>query len=280
MDASEQGKIRLNRFLDEGGVASRRDAEDVIASGQVTVNGTVVTSPAFRIDPEHDSVKLLGRRVRLQPPVYVLMNKPEGVISTVEDPERRQTVVGLLQGVRARVYPVGRLDTNTSGVLLLTNDGDLALKLTHPRYGFPRTYQAKVNDLPSPGDLRKLAAGVSIPTDGGCFERTLPARVRLVRALERNAVLEITLTEGRHHQVRKMMAAIGHPVIKLTRVKFGFLTPAGMPLGRWRYLAPEEIRRLKEWTPSGPMTAKVDMPELRPGRSSRRRVSRSGTRSN
>lgn len=262
----EAGKIRLNRFLAEGGVASRREADEVIRAGRVTVNGTVIGSPAFQVDPERDSVKIEGKRIRLQAPTYVLLNKPEGVVSTADDPENRQTVVGMLQGVRARVYPVGRLDTNTSGVLLLTNDGDLAMKLTHPRFGFPKTYQAKVYDVPSAGDLNRLAAGVGIPVENGRFERTLPAKVRLLRTLERNAVLEITLTEGRQHQVRKMCAAVGHAVVKLTRTRFGFLTAADLPLGRWRYLNAGEVRRLKEWKPAPIQTPRVEVPAVRASR--------------
>jgi 23S rRNA pseudouridine2605 synthase len=257
------GKIRLNRFLSESGFASRREADETIFSGQVTVNGAVVRLPAFQVDPDRDSVKVLGRRLRRQALTYVLLNKPEGVVSTAEDPEHRRTVVDLLQGVRARVYPVGRLDINTSGVMLLTNDGDLALHLTHPRYGFPKTYQAKVNDVPSPGEVRKLAAGVGIPGEDGRFEKTLPARVRLLRTFDRNSLLELTVTEGRQHLVRKMLAAIGHPVIKLTRVRFGFLGTAGLPLGRWRYLTAGEVRRLKTWTPQPLAPARQPRPPRR-----------------
>ncbi len=237
--------VRLNRFLAEAGAASRREADELIFAGRVTVNGAVVTSPAHQLDPARDAVKISGRRVWPQPRVYVLLNKPAGILSTVDDPQGRKTVVDLLQGVKAKVYPVGRLDANTTGVLLLTNDGDLALRLTHPRYGFSRTYHAKVSDVPSPADLRRLAEGVRIPAESGRYERTLPARARVVRTFARHSLLEISVQEGRHHQVRKMCAAIGHPVRELDRVKFGFLTAAGLPLGRWRYLNAEEIKRLK-----------------------------------
>ncbi len=241
----EADGLRLNRFLADSGVASRRDADELIFSGQVTVNGQVARSPALRVDPRRDAVKLNGKRIWPQAAVYVLLNKPEGYISTVDDPGRRPTVLDLVRGVRSRVYPVGRLDINTSGLLLLTNDGDLAVRLTHPRYGFPKTYLAKVKGVPGRNALSKLAAGVRIPTAEGVYERTLPAKVRLVKQFKRNAMLEITLTEGRQHQVRKMCAAVGHSVIQLTRVKFGFLTLAHLPSGRWRYLAAEEVRRLQ-----------------------------------
>jgi pseudouridine synthase len=154
-------------------------------------------------------------------------------------------VVDLLHGVRAHVYPVGRLDINTSGVMLLTNDGDLALRLTHPRYGFAKTYQAKVSGKPSSRALQKLASGVHIPTESGRMETSMPAKVKLLKTFESNSLIEITVQEGRYHLVRSMCAAVGHPVIKLTRSKFGFLTAAGLPLGRWRYLTTDEIQRLK-----------------------------------
>jgi pseudouridine synthase len=237
--------VRLNRYLAENAAVSRREADQIIFSGKVTVNGTVAATPAEQVDPETDSVKISGKRIWPQQKVYVLLNKPEGVISSSEDPQRRNTVVQLLHGVRSHVYPVGRLDMNTSGVILLTNDGDLALRLTHPRFGFAKTYQAKVQGMPSARAIQKLAAGVRITSESGRMETTLPAKVRLVKSFERNALLEITVHEGRHHQVRKMCMVIGHPVIKLTRVKFGFLSAAGVPLGRWRYLTQEEVQKLK-----------------------------------
>ncbi|NTV53180.1 MAG: rRNA pseudouridine synthase [Candidatus Firestonebacteria bacterium] len=240
-----EGEVRLNRFLAENGGVSRREADDIIFAGRVTVNGTVAETPAVRIDATRDSVKVSGKRIWPQRKEYVLLNKPEGVISSADDPQHRRTVVDLLHGVRAHVYPVGRLDVNTSGVMLLTNDGDLALKLTHPRFGFSKTYQAKVQGQPSPRALQKLATGVHIPTESGRMEVSLPAKVKIVKTFERNALLEITVQEGRYHLVRSMCAAVGHPVIKLSRVKFGFLTAAGLPLGRWRYLTTDEVQRLK-----------------------------------
>jgi pseudouridine synthase len=238
-------EVRLNRFLAENTSVSRREADEIIFSGRVTVNGTVAETPAVQIDAQRDSVKVAGKRIWPQRKEYVLLNKPEGVISSADDPQHRRTVVDLLHGVRAHVYPVGRLDVMTSGVMLLTNDGDLALKLTHPRFGFVKTYQAKVSGQPSPKALQRMAAGVRLPGESGRMETSLPAKVKLVKNFESNALIEITVQEGRYHLVRKMCAAIGHPVIKLTRVKFGFLTAAGLPQGRWRYLTSEEIQRLK-----------------------------------
>jgi len=244
-----ESNIRLNRFLAEAGVCSRREADARIFNREVTVNGQLVTVPAFRIDPQKDAVKVSGRRVRLQPWIYILLNKPAGVIATVADPEKRTTVIDLLKGVRTRVYPVGRLDFNTSGVLLLTNDGDLALRLMHPRYGFTKTYHAQVRGVPTFLSLQKMKRGVRIDVWSGRYEKTLPAQVHLVKKFRKGAIIEITLREGRQHQVKKMCAAIGHPVEKLVRVKFGFLTAAGLPLGAWRYLTPEEIKKIRDFKP-------------------------------
>ncbi|MBN1594533.1 rRNA pseudouridine synthase [candidate division FCPU426 bacterium] len=238
---------RLNRFLAEAGVCSRREADEYIFRRQVTVNGAIAELPALRIDPERDAVKVAGRRVKAQPLTYILLNKPEGVISTTDDPEKRTTVIDLVRDVRVRVFPVGRLDFNTTGVMLLTNDGDLALRLMHPRYGFDKTYQARVFGAPSPAVLKKLCQGVRIPAWGGRWEKTLPARVRLLKRFGRNALLEISLREGRQHQVKKMCAAIGLPVEKLCRIKFGFLTASGLAPGQWRYLQAEEIQRLRQY---------------------------------
>lgn len=246
---------RLNQFLAEAGICSRRDADDLIRRGVVTVNGAVASDPSVRIVPQRDAVKAEGKLVRLEPLVYILLNKPAGVISTLEDPEGRTTVRDLLRGVRARVYPVGRLDWNTEGVLLLTNDGDLAQQLTHPRFGFPKTYVAKVSGYPEGGALRKLALGVRIPGWDGRYEKTLPARVRVRQRVREGALLELTLREGRQHQVKKMCAAVGHPVLALARIRFGFLTPAGLAPGQWRHLTREEVSRLKS---SSPATAPVE----------------------
>ncbi|MCK5218893.1 rRNA pseudouridine synthase [bacterium] len=246
MSDHQESHLRLNRFLAETGICSRRDADQLIFSGRVTVNGKIIESPAFRLDSKHDAVKVEGRRVWSQPLVYVLMNKPEGVVSTAEDPQQRTTVIDLLRGVRARIYPVGRLDYNTSGAILLTNDGELAQRLAHPRYEFPKTYHAKVSDVPSREDMEKMAAGVRIPDKFQRYTRTRPAKARLVKRMKKCAVVEIVLKEGRQHQVRKMCAAIHHPVTALTRVKFGFLSVTGLPVGRWRYLTSKEIEKLKK----------------------------------
>ncbi len=265
--SSQENQIRINRYIAEAGVCSRREADQLIFDGMVTVNGRVITDPACRLDRHKDAVKVNGKRIFLQPLTYLLLHKPQGVVSTVEDPEKRPTVIQLLKRMKIRVYPVGRLDFNTSGVLMLTNDGDLALRLTHPRYGFEKTYQAKVQGIPKPQDLLKLSNGVRIPTTPGKFEKTMPARARMIKTRGNHALLEITLREGRQHQVKKMCQAIGHPVEKLARTKFGFLTANGLNPGQWRYLTPGEIKAIKAYQPE-PIknAAEADNPKPAAGR--------------
>ena len=238
--------IRLNKFLSETGICSRREADKFILDNKVTVNGKVTNHPNTLVASDKDSVKVAGKRVRLQPLTYILLNKPEGVLTTLSDPNQRATVKDLLRGVKIRVYPVGRLDFNTSGVLLLTNDGELAARLTHPRYGFTKTYQAKVSGVPTDTKLRKMGLGVKIPGIKGSYEMTLPAKVKLVRNLKKKSILQIIIKEGKKHQVKKMCAAIGHPVVKLVRLKFGFLSARGLMPGKWRYLNKLEQDKLKE----------------------------------
>ncbi len=208
---------RLNKLLSQAGIASRRAADELIAQGRVELNGRVVTELGTKADLEHDEVKVDGRRLK-RPPArrYLLMYKPRGVVSTRSDPQRRTTVVDLLTraGVAGYFYPVGRLDFESEGLILLTNDGEFAERVTHPRYELDRTYEAQVAGVPDDHDLDRLRRGVEI--DG---RRTLPAKVRLIRTLSRDgarAVLELTIREGRNRQVRYMCDAIGHPVDRLT----------------------------------------------------------------
>ncbi|MBC7104760.1 MAG: rRNA pseudouridine synthase [Firmicutes bacterium] len=230
---------RLARYLARSGVASRRRAEAVIAAGRVAVNGTVVTTPAFTVDPERDRVTVDGRPVHPEPRVYLMLNKPPGYVSTVSDPRGRPTVLDLVPRV-GRLYPVGRLDADSEGLLLLTNDGELSLLLTHPRYGVPKTYRVWVAGVPDRGTLTRLARGVELE-DGP----TAPARVRLVRAGRAGSVLEVTLREGRKRQIRRMCAAVGHPVLRLVRVGLGPVNLGALPPGRWRELRPEEVAALR-----------------------------------
>lgn len=233
--------LRLQKLLAERGVASRRAAEQLIRQGRVTVNGRAVTRPGTLVDPVADAVKVDGRRLPARPAsrTYLMLNKPRGVVTTVRDPRGRPTVIDLLRGVKARVFPVGRLDFHSEGLLLLTDDGDLARNLTHPGRGVPRTYRVKVRGQPAPESLRRLARGIVL--EG---KKTLPARLRVARP-GRNAWIEVTVVEGRKHHVRRMLAAVGHPVMRLRRTAFGGVTLGSLPAGRFRRLSAAELSRLR-----------------------------------
>lgn len=235
------GSERIQKLLSRAGVASRREAERWLAAGRITVNGAVVTHPGVKVDPGRDHVKVDGRRLR-EPGrrVYYLVDKPDGVVTTVRDPQGRPTVLDLVRGLPERVFPVGRLDYHTSGLILLTNDGDLADRLLRPATGCPKVYRAKVRGRPAPETLRRLARGVVI--DG---RRTMPCRIRALSS-EKHTWLEITLSEGRRNQIRRMFSMAGHPVARLRRVAIGPLTDRGMAPGRARRLTPAEVARLRE----------------------------------
>jgi len=227
------------------GVASRRAAETLMTQGRVTVNGRAVTELGSKADPSVDDIRVDGRRVRAAESLrYLLLNKPKGYVTTRSDPSRRPTVVDLLRGVREYVYPVGRLDFDSEGLLLLTNDGDLAARLTHPRHGVEREYQAWVLGEPDDHDLDRLRRGVTI--EG---RRTLPATVTILHhGRGRHAgqtLLAITIREGRNRQVRKMCEAVGHPLESLARMRIGPIVDTTLPPGRYRDLTPEEVRGLK-----------------------------------
>lgn len=240
--------MRLSKMLAKAGVASRRGAEALIKEGKVTVNGKRVTDPATRVNPWEDKVRVFGRRVFWNfSPLYILMNKPRGVVTTLKDPQGRPTVRDLLKHIHRRVFPVGRLDYDTEGVLLLTNDGELAQRLMHPRFGVERTYEVKVKGIPTPETLQRMRQGTSL--DKG---QVTKAKVRLLRTLKANSWLEVTLTQGRYREVRRMCEAVGHPVLALKRTKFGPLTVKGLPVGSYRPLTPLEIRRLKAWAYRSP----------------------------
>lgn len=242
MSDSTQG-TRLQKVLSQAGIASRRAAEKLIADGRVTVNGKTILTMGVKVDPGKDEIRVDGRRIKAAARLrYILLNKPTGYVSTRSDPQRRPTVIDLLAGVRDYVYPVGRLDYDTEGLLLLTNDGDLAARLTHPRHGVPRTYEARVAGMPDTQAIERLRAG--IPLDG---HRTLPADVVLVNEgrRDRDGVLRLTIREGRNRQVRRMCEAVGHPVQHLKRTRFGTLGDRKLKPGEWRELAPKEIDALK-----------------------------------
>ena len=235
--------VRLQKILSQAGIASRRAAEKLIAEGRVSVNGETVREMGTKADLSSDDIRVDGRRIKsAERPRYILLNKPAGFVTTRSDPQRRQTVIDLLAGVREYVYPVGRLDYDTEGLLLLTNDGDLAAMLTHPRHGVERTYEARVAGMPDDAALERLRRG--IPLDG---RRTLPADVTLVNKgrRDRDGIVLLTIREGRNRQVRRMLEAVGHPVRELRRTKIGPIQDRKLKPGMWRDLTPEEVRKLR-----------------------------------
>jgi len=239
-------KERLQKILSKAGLASRRHAEELITEGRVKVNGAVVTSLGFKADPQRDHISLDGKPIgKLDSKVYLLLNKPRGCVTTLEDPLGRSTVRDFIRGEKRMVKPVGRLDFDAEGLLILTNDGDLQQRLTHPRYGIPRTYLVKLRGVPDPAAIRKLSDGIRLE-DGV----TLPAKARLVEKLKRNSWMRLTVHEGRNKLIKRMCTAISHPVIRLKRVRYGPLTLGNLKPGNYRYLTPKEIKELKGEYPS------------------------------
>lgn len=231
---------RLQKILARAGIASRRKCEQLILDGRVTVNGRVVRELGVKADPHKDRITVDGRPIRAEKHVYLMLYKPRGVVSTVSDPQGRKTVLDLIGNeVRERIFPVGRLDMDTSGLLLLTNDGELMHALLHPSRKIYKTYRAYVQGSVSREEVEQLQKGVQLE-DG----MTAPARVRKVRETEGRTLLEIAIHEGRNRQVRRMCEAVGHPVLSLRRVKFAFLTLGRLKAGEYRFLTWEEVARL------------------------------------
>ncbi len=240
-----QAQSDFKRILSQAGVASRRAAEKLIADGRVSVNGRTIREMGVKADPAADDIRVDGRRVRAAARLrYILLNKPKGYVTTRSDPQRRRTVIDLLSGVREYVYPVGRLDYDSEGLLLLTNDGDLAARLTHPRHGVERTYEARVAGTPDEDAL--------VPSAQGHTARRSPHaagdRGRWCRQRRRDddAVLLLTIREGRNRQVRRMCEAVGHPVQTLRRTKFGSVSDRRLKPGEWRELKDDEVAALKK----------------------------------
>jgi 23S rRNA pseudouridine2605 synthase len=236
---------RLQKIIAHAGVASRREAESMIREGRVTVNGRVVTELGTKADPRRDHVKVDGKLLtQAEPHRYILLYKPKEVMTTLEDPEGRRTVIDLVRGVRERIYPVGRLDYHSEGLVLLTNDGDLAFKVSHPKHGSIKTYNVKVRGVPEERLLDKLRRGITI--EG---KRTLPCDIGRIKTTGRNvdegnSWLEVKLQEGRTQQLRKMFQAVGHPVAKLKRVAIGPISDPRLPPGGWRELTKHEVQML------------------------------------
>jgi 23S rRNA pseudouridine2605 synthase len=240
---------RLQKIIAHAGFASRREAETMIREGRVTVNGRVVTELGSKADAARDHVKVDGKLItHAEPHRYILLYKPREVMTTVEDPQGRKTVIQLVKGVRERIYPVGRLDFHSEGLILLTNDGDLAFKVSHPQHGSVKTYHVKVRGVPEERLVDKLQRGITIDN-----KRTLPCEIARMKTTGRstgrsddegNSWFEVRLREGRTQQIRKMFQAIGHPVSKLRRVAIGPLSDPKLTPGDWRELTPREVKML------------------------------------
>jgi 23S rRNA pseudouridine2605 synthase len=232
---------RIQKILAKAGIASRREAEKMILEGRVMVNGSVIDALGFKADPLKDHIKVDGKRLpQYEPKMTLLLNKPRGYLCTVKDPEGRRTIMDLLTRVKGRLYPVGRLDFDAEGLVILTNDGDLAHHLSHPRFSIPRTYLAKVSGVPDERQLNRLKKGIVLE-DG----RARAVFILLLRQGEKNSWVRVVVAEGRNHLVKRMFMAIGHPVLKLKRVAFGPLPLGTLPPGQFRFLTPEEIEKLK-----------------------------------
>jgi 23S rRNA pseudouridine2605 synthase len=235
---------RLQKIIAAAGIASRRKAEELITSGHVQINGTTVTALGTKADPEKDHIRVNGKLLHgAQRHVYLLLNKPVGYVTTVSDPEKRPTVMNLIRGVGSRIYPVGRLDYASEGLVLMTNDGTLAHKLMKAASHVAKTYVVKVSGRPTEESIAKLRGGLSIATDDGRRVRTSPAKIRLVKEGP-NPWYEITLIEGRNRQIRRMFEEVGHHVEKIKRVKYGPLA-LDVPPGKFRALTTKEVDRLR-----------------------------------
>ena len=233
-------QVRLQKVLARAGIASRRKAEELIRAGKVRVDGQVVTEMGTRVDPERQKIECDGLPVlATEKKVYILLNKPAGFLSTVSDPQGRPIVTDLLPNIQARIYPVGRLDLDTEGALLLTNDGELAQKVLHPSFEVKKTYIARVKGKPTPPTLEALAGGIEL--EG---RRTWPAELTILESRERLSTIKITIHEGRKRQVRKMFKAVGHPVIELKRIAYGQLTLGKLKTGEYRLLTSEDIIKI------------------------------------
>src|SRR3989449_3026289 len=235
---------RLQKLIAAAGIASRRHAEELITTGQVSVNGKTITKLGAKADPEIDHLKVKGRLInpllQKQEHVYVLLNKPKGSLSSMADPEGRPLVTDLIPSRLGRLHPVGRLDFNTEGLLLLTNDGQFTNVITSARNRIAKVYEVKVKGVPPESAIDRLRRGIAI----GKGERTAPAEVRKLREIKANSWFEVTLHEGRNQQIRRMVVAIGHWVVKLRRTRIGTLDDRGLPLGKWRRLMEVEVKRL------------------------------------
>ena len=234
--------MRLQKYIALCGVTSRRKAEELILEGKVKVNNKVVNELGTVVDPDKDIVKVNDKRIQAEErKVYIMLNKPIGFVTTLKDEKDRRIVTDLIEGVRERIYPVGRLDADTTGLLILTNDGDLAYKITHPSKEILKRYIAIVEGVPNKWELEKFRRGLAI--DG---RMTAKAYIKIAKRYDTESILDISIHEGRNRQVKKMCEAINHPVKKLKRIAIGELEIGGLDVGNWRYLEEDEIEYLKK----------------------------------
>ncbi len=272
-------EIRLQKVIAQSGVTSRRQAELLMKQGRVTVNGKTVTIMGTCVDPKRDHIKVDGRHLKPQAPdVFMMVNKPAGYVSTMKDPQDRSTIADLLDKKSVRTFPVGRLDYDSEGLLLLTNNGDVAQACLHPRFHVEKTYLVKIKGHLLEDAIQKLEQGLTLE-DGP----TAPARVRKVRKVAINSWIELTIHEGRNHQVKRMLQAVGHLVLKLKRTKFGPLNLGNLPLGNSRHLTDREANALRALLhePSEPL---VESPVInkKPGwaKSTKKRIVKHSSRPN
>ncbi len=281
---------RLQKIIAHAGFASRREAEAMIREGRVTVNGRVVTELGSKADAARDHIKVDGKLItHAEPHRYILLYKPKEVMTTVEDPQGRRTVIDLVRGIRERIYPVGRLDFHSEGLVLLTNDGDLAFKVSHPTNGSVKTYHVKVRGVPEDRLIDKLQRGITL--EG---KRTLPCEIARVRTTGRtdeegNSWFAVKLREGRTQQIRKMFQAVGHPVSKLKRVAIGPISDPKLPPGVWRELTKQEVKMLSTLQDAKPpkqrrtttprRTAKPPQPRKKATASSSKKKAAGGSKS-
>lgn len=232
--------MRLQKYMAHSGAASRRKSEELIQTGRVRVNDNIITELGYKVDPDKDRVYLDDKRLKLiKKHTYIALNKPLGVVSTVKDEKNRDAVVDLIDGDK-RLYPVGRLDIDTTGLLILTDDGSITNKLTHPRYNIEKTYIATVEGRPNKRELNLLRQGFEL--DG---EKFAPAKVKILKSFENDSIIETKISEGKNHQVKRMYGYINHPVKKLKRISIGEIELGDLQIGNYRYLSDEEINYLK-----------------------------------
>ncbi len=230
---------RLQKVLAHAGICSRRKAEEYIANSRVAVNGQIVTRPGVKVDQNQDKITVDGKPILKEQKIYILLNKPPGYVTTMSDPQGRPIVTDLLTDINHRLFPVGRLDLDSEGALLLTNDGALTNKILHPRYEVNKTYEATVRNFPKAADLRQLEQGIVL--DG---QKTWPAKLRALRKKKGTTIIEVIIHEGKKRQVRKMFQAIGHHVLRLKRTAYGGLKLGNLEPGKYRFLTKNDLKKL------------------------------------